>query len=158
MYAASAFLLTAGSPDYKGSGALSLIDHKKGIAGDFRTGLWLGYSEEAMMVIIDLGLEPKEIKEVAVCYAVNTRSYIMPPVKVSIYGGNQPDDLIFLGKVTPAGLNDHQPNEEKTAIITIVNGKYRYYKIEAEPLKKLPKWHEGAGAEGWVFVDEVFFY
>lgn len=28
-------------------------------------------------------------------------------------------------------------------------------KIRLKPISKLPAWHPGAGAKGWVFVDEI---
>lgn len=154
----SAILLTDANPEYKGKGGLSLIDHKKGEARNFRSAEWLGYKAKALSAVIDFGVNTQEINEVVLCYGVNTQSYIMPPVKVSVYGGDQPDALAFLGKASPPVLKGHQSATENIAAIPIAKSRYRYYKIVAEPLAKLPAWHDGAGSEAWVFVDEVFFY
>ncbi len=154
----SAILLTDANPKYMGGGAISLIDHKKGEARNFNSTEWLGYQGKTMSALIDLGVNPQEINEVALCYGVNTQSYIMPPINVSVYGGNQPEALAFLGKVSPQVLRGHQSATENIASIPIAKGRYQYYKIVAEPLVKLPVWHDGAGSEAWVFVDEVFFY
>jgi hypothetical protein len=35
---------------------------------------------------------------------------------------------------------------------------YKYFKIVAKPLSKLPSWHPGAGQKAWVFIDEIYFY
>jgi hypothetical protein len=31
----------------------------------------------------------------------------------------------------------------------------KYLKLVVTPVAKLPKWHQGKGDKGWVFVDEV---
>ena len=33
---------------------------------------------------------------------------------------------------------------------------FRYLKIIANPVLKLPKWHPGKGEKGWFFADEIF--
>lgn len=154
----SAILITEPNRDYKGRGGLSLIDHKKGNAYDFKTTLWLAYRKKPFKAVIDLGLNLKKIKEVVLCYGVNTQSYIMPPIKVSVYGGNQQDEMVFLHNVSPKQLTERRPPGEEVVTVPISEGNFRYYKIEAEPLATLPKWHDGKGKKAWLFVDEVFFY
>lgn len=33
--------------------------------------------------------------------------------------------------------------------------KWRYLKIKAKNFGKLPKWHQGAGGEAYIFIDEI---
>ena len=34
---------------------------------------------------------------------------------------------------------------------------YKYYKIVAKNVLKLPAWHPGKGEKAWIFIDEIFF-
>jgi hypothetical protein len=31
-------------------------------------------------------------------------------------------------------------------------------RLKAQPIAKLPTWHPGAGAKGWIFVDEILIH
>ena len=42
-----------------------------------------------------------------------------------------------------------------TAYFKQVPKKYRYIKIIAKKLGKLPEWHLGAGGKSWIFIDEI---
>jgi len=42
--------------------------------------------------------------------------------------------------------------------VNFKSSNYRYFKVISHPVKKLPSWHSGKGEQGWLFVDELFFY
>ena len=83
----------------------------------------------------------------------------MPPVEIEIWGGDDKDKLKRLKKLSPPQIT----KEEKDVVrvegikIDIEPATYKYYKIIAKNIGKLPPWHPGKGDKGWFFIDEVFF-
>ena len=108
--------------------------------------------------MFDFGDEPPSIHNVTISYARNIGSYIMPPVFVEVWGGNDQSAMQQLAKITPPSVTGYEPITEKGLDIEIPESDFKYYKIIAEPVRKLPAWHRGAGDKGWFFVDEVFWY
>lgn len=148
-------LLIAPHPKYPAQGPISLIDSEKGDPNNFRQGAWMGYKEKPFQALIDFGDSIPEIEQITVSYLKNIGSYIMPPKVLKVWGGNKPGNMQLLAKERP-----DQPTKEEPSLIvghkvSIPASSYRYYKIEAQPVNKLPSWHRGAGDQGWVFVDEV---
>jgi hypothetical protein len=41
--------------------------------------------------------------------------------------------------------------------IDIPQSTYKWYKIIAKNVSKLPVWHPGKGDKAWIFIDEIFF-
>jgi hypothetical protein len=83
----------------------------------------------------------------------------MPPEEIEVWGGDDKNKLKLLKKVIP-----RQPtkNEQNAVQIEGVNIKlepsaYKWYKIVAKNVSKLPSWHPGKGDKAWVFIDEIFF-
>ena len=50
------------------------------------------------------------------------------------------------------------PKVEALMMPTGTKTAYRFYKIVAKPVGKLPAWHNAKKERGWLFIDEVFFY
>ena len=43
----------------------------------------------------------------------------------------------------------------QTLSVDHIKNNYRYVKINAKNIKKVPDWHEAAGSDAWIFVDEI---
>ena len=43
----------------------------------------------------------------------------------------------------------------QTLSIDHIKNNYRYVKINAKNIKTVPDWHEAAGSDAWIFVDEI---
>jgi uncharacterized membrane protein/mono/diheme cytochrome c family protein len=151
-------LLTQPNRRYRGELAATLHDGQKGSANQFRSPFWLGYRKQPLQALFDFGDEPPAIQHVTLSYARNIGSYIMPPAYVEVWGGDDPEALQKLIRVRPPAANLNQTTTEKGLDITLPASGFRYYQIIAEPVRKLPSWHPGAGGKAWVFVDEVFWY
>ena len=152
----SATLLTLPEPKYRKIGAAGLIDLSKGETGNL--GLyWLGFRENPMKAGFHFSKAPM-IKEVMLSLAQNTQAYVFPPTMIIIKGGSNPTDAKVIGTFKPTLPDKHVPNATLPFSITVKEGNYQYIEIEAKNIQKLPKWHNGKGEKGWVFVDEVFFY
>lgn len=144
--------------NYKGSGENTLVDAEKGVATNFRSPFWLGFRENPLEALFSFE-EPALIKEVVLSYAVNMSSYIMPPEQVEIWGGNDENSLQKLKSLKPLQPVKYSPNTVEAVSLALESAApYKYYKVVAYPISRLPFWHAGAGDKGWVFSDEVLFF
>jgi hypothetical protein len=84
---------------------------------------------------------------------------VFPPQEVEIWAGDNVRDMKRLKRLKPIQPTGYMPNGVEALPISLdAVGSYRYYRIVARPLAKLPTWHNSKGERGWLFVDEVFFY
>ena len=143
---------------YQGTGALTLIDLEKGEATNFAGKAWLGYQDAPFAAWVDFGENPPTLQQLVLSYGINMRQYIMPPTKVEIWGGNDKQDMGLLKTVAPFQPIDYQPNAVSGISLFFKPSNFRFYKVKALPVRRLPVWHSGKGRPGWVFVDELFFY
>ncbi len=150
-------LLTKPSDKYKGEGARSLTDDVKGDAGNLVSPSWLGYEQGPMVALADFGNNPPALHEILLSYGVNIRSWVMLPTQVEVWAGNSSQNLSLQQKITLPPTSDSHPVSVEGLPIPLKGKPYRFYKVVAHPIKKLPAWHEGQGNPGWVFVDQLFF-
>jgi uncharacterized membrane protein/mono/diheme cytochrome c family protein len=151
-------LLNQPNEKYKGNGATTLIDLKKGLAENFSDAAWLGFREQPFAAFFYFDTA-QTINSISISYNESVQSYLMPPAEVEVWAGESKDKLKLLKKATAK-----QPTkEEKNVVrveglkIEIPQAKYKYYKIIAKNVSKLPAWHPGKGEKAWIFIDEVFF-
>ncbi len=140
---------------YKSYGAKTLIDLVKGEANNFRSGKWLGFTKNKMESLL-LFTTPATVKSVTLSTLVDIGSFIMPPLAVEVWGGNDASHLKLLGRNTPQQPTMAQPSYLKGIELSFTPVTVKYLKIVAVPVAKLPLWHPGKGQKGWVFCDEVF--
>ena len=86
---------------------------------------------------------------------VDIGSYLMPPLSLEVWGGNDPGQLKLLNRIVP-----EQPFKQVPSYLKMYELKFkpitlRYLRIIANPVIKLPKWHPGKGQRGWFFTDEI---
>lgn len=141
---------------YNGGGNDALIDGIYG-AQDFRTGTWQGYYDKDLIATIDLGSE-KNVNSVFVNFLQDQRSWIFYPSEVSCFGST--DGINFLTIDELIKIDTTIPSEDsKIKSVEFKQSKtnYRYIKIIAKKLGKLPEWHLGYVHDGrsWLFVDEI---
>ena len=151
-------LLNQPNEKYKGNGAATLIDLKKGLAENFSDAAWLGFREQPFAAVFYFDTA-QTINSISISYNKSVQSYLMPPAEVEVWAGESKDKLKLLKKATAK-----QPTkEEKNVVrvegmkIEIPQAKYKCYKIIAKNVSKLPAWHPGKGEKAWIFIDEIFF-
>jgi uncharacterized membrane protein/mono/diheme cytochrome c family protein len=151
-------LINPTNEKYKGEGAATLIDSKKGLAENFSDPAWLGFREKPFAALFYFDAQ-QTISSISISYNKNIQSYLMPPTEIEIWGGDEEGKLKLLKKTVPP-----QPTEkEKNVVrvegikIDIPSSNYKVYKIIAKNVLKLPTWHPGKGDKGWIFIDEIFF-
>lgn len=151
-------LLTSADKQYPGTGAPGLTDMQKGFPDIFKEASWLGYRDEPFSAKFEFD-ENTSVSKVVISYGKNIGGYIFPPEEVEVWAGNDENKMLLLKKLKPEGPIGYAPNNVEALPIAIENiASYRFYKLVAKPVGKLPKWHKSKGERGWFFVDEVFFY
>jgi hypothetical protein len=151
-------LINEPNEKYKGTGAISLIDSKKGAAESFTDPAWLGFREKPFAAFFYFDTA-KTINSISISYNKSVQSYLMPPAEIEIWAGDNKGDLKLLKKFVP-----QQPTKEELNVVRIEginidldHAVYKCYKIIAKNISKLPSWHPGKGDKAWVFIDEIFF-
>jgi hypothetical protein len=138
---------------YTAGGPEGLIDGLRGDI-DWKKGRWQGYQSQDFEVNIDL-LQSQYIKEVSLGCLQDTRSWIMMPSKVEIYTSND-GDVFQLAGICKNTVQDIdyavQVKDFKSKFEPI---KARYIKVKAINYGMLPPWHQGAGGDAFIFVDEI---
>ncbi len=139
---------------YTAGGEFGLVDGKIGTT-DFRDGNWQGFWGKDVDVIIDLE-EEKYISEVAANFYQYNNAWIFFPTQVEFAiskDGKQYENV-------PTLANENMKPEQRGKLIeTFRTGferqQIRYIKVKAKNIKKVPDWHEAAGSDAWLFMDEI---
>ena len=154
----NAELINQPNEKYKGDGAVTLIDSKKGLAESFNDPAWLGFREKPFEAFFYFDTA-QTINSISVSYNKNVQSFLMPPAEIEVWGGNEKSKLKLLKKITPVQpTKDEQYTVRIDGIkIDIPSSAYKCYKIVAKNVSKLPSWHPGKGDKAWIFIDEIFF-
>lgn len=154
----NAELINSPNEKYKGEGEKTLVDSKLGAAENFNDVAWLGFREKPFAALFYFAEEPV-IGSICIRYNKNIPSYLLPPTVVEVWGGNDETKMKLLKKISPPPATKEELNTVKaeTVTIEIPPSSFRYYKVVAKNLLKLPPWHPGKGDRAWVFIDEIFF-
>ena len=141
---------------YSGGGDRALIDGLKGDA-DWRKGKWQGYQGQDFEVLIDLKAA-ETINVIKAGFLQDSRSWILYPRKVLVYGSVNGSDFELIG-FRENTVPDSMMNSLRMDFDILGNGKsYRYLKFVAINYGKLPQWHQGAGGDAFIFIDEIEIY
>lgn len=142
------------NPQYHAGGPDGLLD---GILGteNWRKGDWQGYQSQDFEAVVDLQVV-KEIAEVSARFLQDQRSWILMPTKVVYYVSEDNVNFTFMGSVA----NTFDPKIEENSILNFTTQetkgkKARYVKVIAKNFGKLPDWHQGAGGDAFIFIDEI---
>ena len=142
------------NPQYHAGGPEGLLD---GILGteNWRKGDWQGYQSQDFEAVVDLK-EVKNINEISARFLQDQRSWILMPTKVEYYVSDDNLNFTYFGTVS----NTLDPKLEENTILNFTSNeskgkKVRYVKVIAKNFGKLPEWHQGAGGDAFIFVDEI---
>ncbi len=140
---------------YSGGGDNALID---GIIGgaDYRTGIWQGYHNKDVSVIVDLGSE-KAITQIEVGFLKDQSPWIFLPTEVSYLSSTDAKHFNLLKTILLPKTSPSQNAEVKRISAQFSSKKVRYIKVVAKTLGNIPKWHIGHEYNGksWIFMDEI---
>ena len=146
-------LNTAYEQQYDGGGAEGLIDDIRGTA-NWAKGNWQGYQKNDLDAVIDLqGI--KTISKLTAGFLQDTRSWIILPKQliVEVSTDGKQFTQVFGGE-------NFLPVEDLKVQIKNVEASFtpvtvRYVRVKAMQYGKLPAWHESAGSDSHLFVDEI---
>ena len=143
---------------YKGDGAATLIDLKKGLAESYSDPAWLGFREKPFAAYFYFDTV-RTISSISISYNKSVQSYLMPPQEIEIWAGDDKGKLKLVKKIYPMQVTEAEKDVVRNEGIKIDIGasSYKCYKIIANNLSKLPSWHPGKGEKAWIFIDEIFF-
>ena len=147
-------LVTFPNPKYAAKGAASLFDGIKAKA-NHTTGDWLGFSESALDITVAVGLVQPKLLEVS--FLLHEGAYIFPPQTLEVWIGNKG---VWKKVTSPPQASSTKIEEARFGLVSIPlpAGPMDQIRLKAQPIAKLPTWHPGAGAKGWVFVDEILVH
>jgi len=132
--------------------ANNLIDLEKG-SNHYKDGNWVGFRDE-MIATLDLG-EEKDFNEISVNCLENVNGHVYFPLTIKVYAGNDLEAMKQIGnlKLPPS---DRKINIKfKNFHINFEKVNARYIKVTTTLIKVNPKWHERAGQESYIYVDEI---
>lgn len=141
------------NPQYHAGGPEGLLD---GILGteNWRKGDWQGYQSQDFEAVVDLQ-EAKDITEISARFLQDQRSWILMPTKVEYYTSEDNVHYTLFGSVE----NTLDPKISTNIILDFMSKqastKTRYVKVIAKNYGKLPEWHQGAGYDAFLFIDEI---
>ena len=142
------------NPQYHAGGKDGLLD---GIYGteNWRKGDWQGYQGQDFEAVVDLQKET-QINVIGATFLQDSRSWILMPTKVEYYVSNDNVNFTLAGTVS----NDNDPKETENNIKNFSfksskEIKARYVKVIARKFGILPEWHQGAGGDAFIFIDEI---
>jgi uncharacterized membrane protein len=147
-------LVTPPNPKYTAKGAASFFDGVKAKA-NHTTGDWLGFSESPLDITLTLGSVQPKLLEVS--FLLHEGAYIFPPQTLEVWIGNKG---VWKKVTSPPQANSTKIEEPRFGLVSIPlpAGPMDQIRLKAQPIAKLPTWHPGAGAKGWIFVDEILVH
>ncbi len=149
---------------YTAGGNEGLVDSKLGTL-DFRDGAWQGFWGKDVEVIIDLG-ELVYADGIAANFYQYNNSWIFLPTEVTYsisYDGSHFEEL---PKAETRSISSADkiitPKDRGKHIARFWQGferqQIRYVKVKAKNIGKVPDWHEAAGSDAWLFIDEIIVW
>jgi uncharacterized membrane protein len=147
-------LVTFPNPKYAAKGAASLFDGIKAKA-NHTAGDWLGFSESALDITVAVASVQPKLLEVS--FLLHEGAYIFPPQTLEVWIGNKG---VWKKVTSPPQASSTKIEEARFGLVSIPlpAGPMDQIRLKAQPIAKLPTWHPGAGAKGWVFVDEILLH
>jgi hypothetical protein len=144
---------------YPGLGPATFTNRKLATISNTRDANWIGYRDEPCILEVEFE-KPVAVQRVVLNFACHIPQYIFPPTRIRVYGGNNLHAMQLLGSksLKPILPAEKEKVLSETAQLSLSGKAFRYFRIEADNLSKIPAWHPGKGEKGWLFMDEIFFY
>lgn len=153
-------LFTQANKDYRGEGAATLTNNKKGYVDDHRDIAWIGFRENPLSA--EFKFTPgTNVRDITFSYDHNIGAWLFPPAKLEVWGGKDAEHLQLIKQLRPEQPTKDEPRHNAALVIPMETN-FEVYKIVAWPLPELPKWHYANNPKtkdkrAWLFVDEVIF-
>lgn len=150
-------LLSNYSSQYAASGPNSLIDGIRG-GKEFRTGEWQGFWAQDVDVEVSF-IKEMSIRSIEIGLLSDRKSWIFLPkeiqLKISYDGEKYEVEKIIPIEDEP--YSEMRPHRVEIRHLLQSDQPVKKVKLVAENYGKCPDWHEGAGNDTWIFIDEISF-
>jgi len=139
---------------YTAGGQGGLVD---GVLGslDFRDGHWQGFWGKDLECVIDLEGITSELSSVEANFYQYNNSWIFIPKEMLVEVSDEGKVWNYWG----IAKSKADPRKRGKFIETFkIEGEatsFRYLKIRVKNFGKIPDWHEAAGSDAWIFIDEI---
>ena len=137
---------------YTYKGAPQLVDGLTGTKS-WNSGLWLGFYNQNIELLIDLE-EETEVKSATANCCIDLTSWIDGIQGLEAYVSTDGTNFTKAGEATFGSVMD-TPSIIKTYEVTFAPVKARYVKLKVISFPGMPKGHSGEGQPGFYFIDEI---
>lgn len=151
-------LVTPPADAYPGRGAETLRDLRGG-GTDFGDGSWLGYREDDLLAVLDLG-RPSPLGEIVVSTLAINSSWIFLPGAIEVETSS--DGRTFERAATREYPSPKRPESDghRFLRLSLATGRgaaptARYLRVLVRRRGPMPEWHAAPGAPAWLFVDAI---
>jgi len=142
------------NPQYTAGGDEGIIDGINGTE-NWRKGEWQGYQSQDFEAIINLQNE-KIVSNFSATFLQDSGSWIIMPKKVDYFVSNDNVNFTLAGSVTNYISPKYEVNKiQNFEFKSPQELKAKYIKVKAYNFVKLPDWHQGAGGDAFIFIDEI---
>lgn len=142
------------SPTYPAGGSKAVLDGVRG-STNYRDGLWQGYHHIDFEATIWLG-DKRQINKITVGFLQNIPSWIFFPEYVELSVSENGKDYTSVSQISKVDLpQDDVPRIQDYVLSNFDKLETRYIRIKAKNIGYCPDWHDGAGSEAWIFIDEI---
>jgi hexosaminidase len=142
---------------YPANKNMALVDGELGTL-DFRDGNWQGFFGKDVEIIMDLGTTTSDISQIITNYYQYSNSWIFLPKSIDIETSLDKTLWIKDNFIEVNPIQNPKSRKKEIAEIRIkAKNKFeaRYLKIIIKNYGKVPEWHEAAGSDTWIFMDEI---
>lgn len=145
-------LLTKPAGGYEFSGAGMLVDGLFGANTNYKTGKWIGFQGNDLIVVIDMQ-ESTEISSLSINNAVITGDWIFDTSEIIIEASDDDSNYSIIKAESFDSDKDHRAeiSEHKVEFEPVTA---QYFKVTVKT-SVMPDWHPGKGRRAFIFVDEI---
>ena len=145
-------LLTKPAGGYEFSGAGMLVDGLFGANTNYKTGKWIGFQGNDLIVVIDMQ-ESTEISSLSINNAVITGDWIFDTSEIIIEASDDDSNYNIIKTESFDSDKDHRAeiSEHKVEFEPVTA---QYFKVTVKT-SVMPDWHPGKGRKAFIFVDEI---
>lgn len=135
--------------NYAIGGSFTLVDGMRGNIGKYGRD-WLGFWGKDLDAVIDLG-KSETVSKVTIDVLSNEGSWIYYPKSIEVLISDDGKDFKSIKQVSLSEITEMKG----IVIVNFSKEKARFIKVAAKNAGKIPDGKEGAGAQAWLFADEI---
>ena len=146
--------ITSYSDWYTAGGEKGMVDGKRGSL-DFRDGSWQGFWGSDAVIEVDLK-SAQMVSNVSTNFYQYSNSWIFVPLSMKVEYSLDGKNWAFFGLVESEADPKKRGKQIHSIEISLEEPiELRYLRLKVKNFGKVPDWHEAAGSDAWIFMDEI---